>query len=65
MRFSSIASQDFQMATSDEEAVDVEITLRVRETIKESQQQIVQQMNSLFTKISDQRTEFTSNSVIP
>ena len=40
----------------DEEAVDERVTLRVKEAIKESQQQIMQEMNSLFTKISDQHS---------
>ena len=40
----------------DEEAVDERVLLRVKEAIKESQQQIMQEMNSLFTKISDQHS---------
>ena len=40
----------------DEEAVDERETLRVKEAIKEIQQQIMQEMNSLFTKISDQHS---------
>ena len=40
----------------DEEAVAGSVTLMVIEAIQENQQQILQQMNSLFTKTSDQHS---------
>ena len=40
----------------DEEAVDERVTLRVREAVQESQRQLLQEMNSLFQKISDQNS---------
>ena len=48
----------------DTEAFDERVTVKVREVLKESQQQLLQEMNSLIQKISDQNLSSNEEQLI-
>ena len=48
----------------DTEAFDERVTVKVREVLKESQQQLLQKMNSLIQKISDQNSSSNEEQLV-